>query len=288
MVKANPVEVTALVRQQWAELVSVSGARETNRDAPVMRAMASTFLQLSNGQCDDITSVVCDAIRSTDEWAKVHKDTIASMFESMTGRLPSDTETATLWYTYNTDELAERISDLQFEGDHPEDECKDNPNSVDESWMTEFASCYGRDSSVYEYVRLRPMNLDIGTCASTHKECFSAMREVYRQYFDRTLEERDFVKRYVPNVLTSGLSLVEEERSNALCTDTYCDAMLSRLSELYAIMSGDNLSDKEVVAPVSRARERETAAAGYRGAEYDCCAVCECWRKSVFRDSDNI
>ena len=246
MVIANPMEITALVRQKWAELVSGVGARETTRDAPVMRAMASAFHQVSHGQCD-FTSAVIEAIRGTDEWAHVHKDTIASMFKSMTGRLPSDEETTLLWDSHNTDELAERISDMQVDTDclSAEDDAS-RANMVDEDWMAEFERCYGRDSSVYEYVRLRPMNLDINTCATTHNECFHAMREVYRQYFDKALEERDFVKWYVPDVLTSGLTLVKDERNKALCTDTYCDAMLSRLSQLYAIMSGDKLSEKEV------------------------------------------
>ena len=250
MVKADPVEVTKVVRQQWADLVSVAGARETTRDAPVMRALANAFHRLSQGRGTDIASAVTEEIHNSDEWTSAHKDTITSMFLSMVGRPPSSQETTALWSTYDTDELADQISDMQPNSDsraRDEDSPMDpEDDAVDDSWMANFEQCYGRDASVYEYIKLRPTSLDMTTCAQRHKECFAAMREVYRQYFDQVLEEREFVKRYVPVALTSGPSLVEDERDRALCTDAYRDAMLSRLSELYAMMSGDNLLDKEV------------------------------------------
>jgi hypothetical protein len=257
MAKADLAEVTSVTRQHWAKLVSVAGARETAREAPVMRAMGVAFHRLSQGRSTAVVDAVTDAIRDTDEWAAVHRDTITSIFQSIAMRPPSDDELVELWSVGDADTLAERISDMQLDDvgshircDEDRSDARDNGDTtmVDDAWMNAFENCYGRDPTVHEYIRLRPVGLNLSECARAHKECFVAMRDVYRQFYDRSLEEREFVKKYIPDaVIGQRPSLVDDERDRALQTDVYRDAMLSRLSQLYAIMSGDSLSDEEVV-----------------------------------------
>lgn len=257
--RVSPAEVSTVLRQRWAEEVSAVGARDTSRDAPVMRALQSAIEAMPNIELATVEELVDSVICDTDDWKKVHRQTISTLYESIRGFEPPDSDVEKLWRERDMDRLAERISDMSVDSpcsavrDDSDDDAADqidrpeakDAEDVDDAWMAEFADAYGRDATVYEYVRLRPMDMPLNETAQEHRRVFYAMREVYLQYFDRQLDEIEFVRRYVPLALADGTTLVESERQRALDTAEYQQAMLSRLTQLYAMMSGENLSETE-------------------------------------------
>ena len=236
MAASTPAEIMAVMRREWSENVSVTGSEETSSEAPVVVAFRRAKDLLHRRVETDVKTAVLSAMRETSEWTEAHRDNIRCLFDTLTGRQPTRDEIDAVWNARDQDELVTQIMERDADGyddaddmrtgDDDDTSCKKQVD-IDEDWMDTFRDAYGREPSVYEYVRLRNIQgLDLMACANAHRDCFGAMRDVHKQYFDRVLEEHDFVKQYVPEALTAGDDLVRLERERALSTPEYREAML--------------------------------------------------------------
>jgi hypothetical protein len=252
---ANPGDVMKRVREYWGEHVSGLGSADTGPDAPVVQAFRSAWSAVQSGS-SPVDSAVSKAVQSTPQWKDAHRSAVEDIFMSITDRQPSEATLDEITKITDMDEVARRVVDLQA----PSEDASSTRASanvcggdvppelsqpmVDETWIEEFADCYGRDPFVHEYVLVRPIGGDLGVLGKAHHKAFERLRTVHSQYLDENLTEQDFVKTYVPRVYHSQ-DVPDDVRRDALRRPQYRTAMESRLSSLHLVACGRELSQEE-------------------------------------------
>ena len=262
-----PEQLMAIVRKEWAANVCAAGARQTGSDAPVVAAFRRAWDTTSNGQSISPDTAAKRAVQDSSEYREAHKKSIISIFSSICGHMPAPEVISQLAQMEDATEVAEAVVNMQDTSDKAEStpeeaegssvvhiaEAHDVPEppedkhekEVDTDWMDAFAQAYGRDPMVHEYVLLRPLDIGLTEAASLHTECMHGMMRVFKQFLDTNLTEADFVKAFVPQILTEGMALVSRVRADALQEPQYRKAMLGRLSHLHAVLCGETLSERE-------------------------------------------
>lgn len=249
-----------IVRDFWRESVGAAGADDTGPEAPVVVAFRKAWSDVQKGS--DANTAAAAAVKSSDEWARVQRDTARSIFKDVAGRDATEAETAEIASHEDTDAMARRAIEL-VERDRPSTSEPSQgaglaesaspavdannvaePVGVDEDWMAEFAAAFGRDPYVHEYVLVRPMEEPLRSLRKRHADAFEKLRRVHAQYLDDGLDEQAFVKQYVPKIYHDD-SVAENVRAEALRRPEYRHAMETRLSSLHLVSCGRDLTQQE-------------------------------------------
>ena len=245
-----------MVRSVWAEKVADGRETEVSPSAPVIQVFRACWSQLErSGHAQNIHQLIVDNVCATEEWRESNRSVASDMYESVFGQLPPLDVLDSLSRMQVTDDIAASVLDMHERGEIPHAQQQDildqphqasapEPECVDTEWMHAFAGAFHRDPFVHEYILLRRMDKSLEHMAAVHKQSFEQMRKVHAQYLDADLDERDFVKEYVPDIYMRE-DIVDCVRMGALEKPEYRNAMVSRLSHLHAVLCGAELNAHE-------------------------------------------
>lgn len=121
--------------------------------------------------------------------------------------------------------------------------------TLDEGFMAAFASEYGRDPCVHEYVHVRNILADdstasIATVHAAHDAAYRAFEEIYRELMDEAMTESDFCRRFLPDALLDA-DMAERHRETILGSSGYRANMCGRLVKLHKMLFGEEIGEIE-------------------------------------------
>lgn len=252
--------VDAEVRIAWEDKVADGKAWDASPSSSVSKAVERVKKEWCSGLgnlCDTIDAVIC----SSKEWKKAHRSTVASAYESLTGRVPNNETLDALEEFRDTDTIVSKIWQMHQRGDHADDPPSNEPpvsaesadttpseETVDFEWIDRFRDAFDREPFVYEYVRLRKADsVDIGLAAERHRAGYAAMNVVHVSYLGSPIEEAKFVREYVDELQRADTAerLVAPAKAAAIASDKYREEMQSRLSSVHETLFGTRLHESD-------------------------------------------
>lgn len=117
-------------------------------------------------------------------------------------------------------------------------------DEVDETWLVDFEKAYGREAFVHEYVLLRRLDVPLTELYKTHFKMYQTITDIQRSYLDKHLTESEFVKKFVPAVLTDP-GVCDLHLSDVLSSSDYHDNMCNRLQTVHRALYGEPMTQDE-------------------------------------------
>ena len=233
-------------REALASRVLAQGVRRAKAGAPYT-------LETLNG-----------AIRSDEEWTDFQKDRIRKI-AGMCGKELCEDQVEKLMSFEGFDAIRAamehqdavhdghledgRSEDGSSEDGSPEVQCRGpgprtSEDQVDEEWLTHFEKAYGREAFVHEYVLLRRVGLPLAEVYKTHFQMYQTISDLQRSYLDKHITESEFVRKFVPKILTEG-GVCDQHLNDVLGSKEYHDNMCSRLQTVHRALYGEPMSQDE-------------------------------------------
>lgn len=233
------------------------------RDALVSRVLAEGVRLAMAGNPYSLETLN-EAIRSDQEWIDFQKDRILKI-AGMCDKALSDEHVEKLMgfegfdairvametlddLTESEQEGDDRLDDVDVDEDEHSTESEsvstETAEEVDEEWLVDFEKAYGREAFVHEYVLLRRLGVPLTELYKIHFQMYQTISDIQRSYLDKHLTESEFVKKFVPAVLTEP-GVCDRHLDNVLGSKDYHDNMCSRLQTVHRALYGEPMTQDE-------------------------------------------
>jgi hypothetical protein len=229
------------------------------RDALVNRVLAEGVRVAMSGRPYTAASLN-EAIRSDEEWVTFQKDRIMKIAGMCEKELTAESVDKLMAFE-GFDAIRCAMETLQDHADAPaEPEAEpagvccsvtgsaasysEAAEEVDEDWLEEFEQAYGREAFVHEYVLVRRLGVPLTELYKRHFQMYQTISDMQRSYLDKHLTESEFVKTFVPAILTDD-GVVARYLSDVLRSEDYHDNMCSRLQTVHRALYGEPMTQEE-------------------------------------------